>query len=353
MTPKRVLIVDDSPTIRALLHNQLSQDPRIEVVGEACDPFDAREKIKALSPDVLTLDVEMPRMNGLEFLEKLMRLRPMPVVMISTETQKGSAAALEALSLGAVECIGKPSFGQLADTFAHLADLLVVAANARLRSPGPRAQIAPAVDFNWNGHYVLIGSSTGGVDALETYLSSYPRNCPPTLITQHMPEGFLASFARRLDSKMQPTVSLAQEGAPLAPGHVYLAPGGDYHLAVSGREAPKCHLIASEKRNGHRPSVEVLFDSAVPIARRCVGVMLTGMGKDGAEAMVRLRQAGARCFAQDEASSVVFGMPRAALELGAAEKALPIGQMAGQVLKLCSGTSNSGSAMTFNSVRRA
>ncbi|PTV97031.1 two-component system chemotaxis response regulator CheB [Rhodobacter aestuarii] len=356
MTPKRVLIVDDSPTIRALLRNHLAQDPRLVVVGEACDPFDAREKIKALLPDVLTLDVEMPRMNGLEFLEKLMRLRPMPVVMISTETQKGSAAALEALSLGAVECIGKPSFDRLSDTFFNLPDLLVAAANARLRT-GPRAQISPsATAFNWNGKYVLIGSSTGGVDALETFLSSYPRNCPPTLITQHMPEGFLASFARRLESKMQPHVALATEGAPLLPGNVYLAPGGEYHLAVAGgADRPKCRLLNTEKRNGHRPSVEVLFDSAVPMGKRCVGVMLTGMGKDGAEAMVRLRQAGARCLAQDEASSVVFGMPRAALELGAAEQAVPIGQMAGKVLGLCSGSgSGSGSsAMKFSSVRRA
>ncbi|SOB98736.1 protein-glutamate methylesterase/protein-glutamine glutaminase [Rhodobacter maris] len=351
MTPKRVLIVDDSPTIRALLRTMLAQDPRLTVVGEACDPFDAREKIKVLLPDVLTLDVEMPRMNGLEFLEKLMRLRPMPVVMISTETQKGSAAALEALSLGAVECIGKPSFDRLSDTFANLADLLVAAAGARLRGAETRARVAPATDFNWNGKIVLVGSSTGGVDALETLLSGYPRNCPPTLITQHMPEGFLASFARRLDTNMLPQVELARDGVLLAPGHVYLAPGGDYHLAVAGHEAPKCRLVASDKRNGHRPSVEVLFDSAVPLANRVVSVMLTGMGKDGAEAMVRLRRAGARCLAQDEATCVVFGMPRAAIELGAAERAVSIGSMSRAVLDLCSG--NGRSAAQFSSVRRA
>lgn len=337
MTPTRVLIVDDSPTIRALLRAKLATDARIVVVGEASDPFEAREKIKALSPDVLTLDVEMPRMNGLEFLEKLMRLRPMPVVMISTETQKGSVAALEALSLGAVECVGKPSFDRLSDTFVNLAELLVAAANARLRSPGPRAQISPAEGFHWNGKFVLIGSSTGGVDALETVLSGYPRNCPPTLITQHMPEGFLASFARRLDGRMVPTVDLARDGVSLLPGTVYLAPGGDYHLAVTPGETPRCKLVASEKRNGHRPSVEVLFESAIPIAQRVVSVMLTGMGRDGAEAMKRLRQAGARCLAQDEATCVVFGMPRAALEIGAAEKAVPIGKMAQSVLQLCAG----------------
>lgn len=335
MTPKRVLIVDDSSTIRQLIRQQLSLDPRLTVVGEASDAFDAREKIKALSPDVLTLDVEMPRMNGLEFLEKLMRLRPMPVVMISTETHKGSAAALEALSLGAVECVGKPSFDRLSHAFHDLADLLVVAADAKLRQPGVRAAIEPATDFDWNGKFVLIGSSTGGVDALETLLSGYPKNCPPTLITQHMPESFLASFARRLAGRVAPNVELARNDAPLRPGNVFLAPGGEFHLAVTPGEPPRCRLVASEKCNGHRPSVEVLLASAEPIAARTVAVMLTGMGRDGAEAMLKLRRAGARTLAQDEASSVVFGMPRVALEIGAAEAALPIGRMAQSILQLC------------------
>ena len=338
MVPKRVLIVDDSPTIRALIRAKLALDPRLCVVGEAGDPFEAREKIKELTPDVLTLDVEMPRMDGLTFLEKLMRLRPMPVVMISSETQKGSASALEALSLGAVECIGKPTADRVSDGFANLADLLVVATQARLRSPCTRPAVHPASDFQWNRKCVLIGSSTGGVDALETILTAYPLNCPPTLITQHMPEGFLASFARRLETRVLPKVGLATEGAVLLPGHVYLAPGGDYHLALKPGEPARCSLVASEKRNGHRPSVEVLFDSARPLAANVVAVMLTGMGRDGAEAMQRLRLEGARCLAQDEASCVVFGMPRAALELGAAERAVPIGKMAEAILQLCSRT---------------
>ena len=336
MAPKRVLIVDDSPTIRALIRAKLALDPRLCVVGEASDPFEAREKIKELSPDVLTLDVEMPRMDGLTFLEKLMRLRPMPVVMISTETQKGSASALEALSLGAVDCIGKPTADRVSDGFLNLADLLVVAAQARLRSPAMRPAINPASDFQWNGKYVLIGSSTGGVDALETVLSSFPPNCPPTVITQHMPESFLASFARRLDTRMVPKVALATEGAPLLPGCVYLAPGGEHHLALKAGDPARCHLVASDKRNGHRPSVEVLFDSAHPFGAQVVAAMLTGMGRDGAEAMHRLRLAGARCLAQDEATCVVFGMPRAALDLGAAERAVPIGKMADALLQLCS-----------------
>lgn len=335
MQPKRVLIVDDSLTIRQLIRAAVAQDPRLVVVGEAADPFDARDKIKALAPDVLTLDVEMPRMNGLAFLEKIMRLRPMPVIMVSTETHRGSAAALEALSLGAVECIGKPRFSTSDDAFGALADLLVAAADARLRVPGKQALAPPATNFEWNGKYVLIGSSTGGVDALETVLSTYPKTCPPTLITQHMPESFLASFAHRLAGKVAPRVELARDGAPLLPGHVYLAPGGASHLAVAPGEPPLCRLLASGKRNGHRPSVEVLFASAVPLASRVVAVMLTGMGRDGAEAMLALRQAGAGCLAQDEASCVVFGMPRAALELGAAQAALPIGQIGQAILQQC------------------
>lgn len=335
MEAKRVLIVDDSSTIRQLIRNRLAGDRRLMVVGEASDPYEAREQIKLLRPDVLTLDVEMPRMNGLEFLEKLMRLRPLPVVMISTETQRGSTAALEALSLGAVECVGKPNADRLPETFLNLADLLVAAADANIRDPRSRVASKPATGFRWNGRYVLIGSSTGGVDALETLLSGYPENCPPTLITQHMPESFLASFAKRLSARIAPSMALAQPDAPLLQGHVYLAPGGDFHLGVTAGETPRCRLIEAEKRNGHRPSVDVLFESAQPIAPRVVSVLLTGMGRDGAEGMGRLRAAGAHCLAQDQATSVVFGMPRAALESGAAERAVPLGRMSEEILKLC------------------
>ncbi len=335
MSVKRVLIVDDSQTIRRLIRNRLVGDPRLEVVGEASDPYEARERIKILRPDVLTLDVEMPRMNGLDFLEKLMRLRPMPVVMISTETHHGSVAALEALSLGAVECVGKPNADRLPETFLNLPDLLVAAAEANLRSPHQRTVGTPATGFSWNGRYVLIGASTGGVDALETLLSGYPENCPPTLITQHMPESFLASFAKRLGTRMAPKMALATPEAPLLQGHVYLAPGGDFHLGVSHGDPPRCRLIAEDKRNGHRPSVDVLFESALAIAPRVVSVLLTGMGRDGAAAMKLLRQQGASCIAQDEATSVVFGMPRAAMENGGAERAVPIGRMSEEILRLC------------------
>lgn len=338
MKTTRVLIVDDSLTIRQLLRARLRNNPQIEVVGEASDPFEAREKIKLLNPDVLTLDVEMPRMNGLEFLEKLMRLRPMPVVMISTLTSKGSNEAIEALSLGAFDCIAKPSSECLPETFEYLGDLLIAAASARIRSPGSRKIAKPASGFHWNGKFVLIGSSTGGVDALDTVLSEYPEDCPPTVIVQHMPESFLASFAARLNNRIAPVLELASQGAALSQGKVYLAPGGDYHLGIGGTEnAPTCNLFQADKRSGHRPSVDHLFESALPIASRCLGVMLTGMGRDGAEQMLRFKQAGARCIAQDEMTSVVFGMPRAALELGAAEKAVPLQKIASEILSMASG----------------
>ena len=343
--PVRVLIVDDSPTIRRLIKARIDADPRLVAVGEASDPFDAREKIKALNPDVLTLDVEMPRMDGIAFLEKLMRLRPMPVVMVSTLTHRGSAAALEALSLGAVDCIGKGDGADLAESFAGLADTLVVAAAARLRSAAPRRFTAPPHDYHWNGRIVLVGSSTGGVDAIETMLASFPVNCPPTLITQHMPASFLASFAARLAQKFAPRVTLANDGDLIAPGKVFLAPGGDHHLEIEPGQAPRCRLRAGEKVNGHRPSVDVMFDAALPLAHRCLCVLLTGMGRDGAAAMARMRAAGARCLAQDEASSVVYGMPRAAVELGGAEFSVPLGDMASRVLNLTDKTTAPGVAV--------
>lgn len=344
MQPVRVLMVDDSPTMRRFIRLALSSDPRIDVVGEAGDAFEARDKIQALRPDVLTLDVEMPGMTGLQFLEKLMRLRPMPVIMVSSETHRGSTAAIEALALGAVDCIGKPGAVMNSQAFSMLPDLVVAASQANLRpSPAPRRALArpaaPSGTFAWNGSYVLIGSSTGGVEALEQILDHYPENCPPTLITQHMPAGFLASFAQRLNQRFAPKIVLASEGAPLRQGHVYIAPGGDTHLELAAGVAPKCRLVESPRRSGHRPSVDVLFESATPLARKALAVILTGMGRDGADGMLALRKAGARCFAQDEASSVVFGMPRVALEIGAAEAALPLSDIGTQILRLSGGGS--------------
>jgi two-component system, chemotaxis family, protein-glutamate methylesterase/glutaminase len=333
--PIRVLIIDDSATMRGLIRRALSVDGRLLVVGEAADPIDARTKIKMLLPDVLTLDVEMPQMSGLEFLARLMRLRPMPVVMLSSETQLGSAAAVEALSLGAVDCIGKPVGQLLADSFPGLADSVAAAVSARPRVRSDAVTPVQDGGFGWNGRYVLIGASTGGVDAIETVLAGFPADCPPTLITQHMPAPFLNGFARRLHERVRPVVTLAAEGAPLVPGRIYLAPGGDWHLALQAGQPPRCRLVQGGKVGGHVPSVGVMMASALPIAAHIVAIMLTGMGRDGAQAMADLRAAGATCLVQDEATSVVYGMPRAAAECGGADLSLPLDRIADAALGLC------------------
>jgi two-component system chemotaxis response regulator CheB len=333
--PVKVLIVDDSPTIRKMIKFRLQRDLRTKVVGEACNADEARAAIKALDPDVLTLDVEMPGMSGIDFLGRLMRLRPMPVIMVSSETRRGSDIALEALSLGAIDCIGKP-FGQgLAAAFDVLPDLVCAAAGANPRMVSQPRMVTGNHKFLWNGKIVLLGASTGGVDALQTVLAGFPENCPPTLIAQHMPEAFLASFARRLESKVAPRVSLATEGALLKQGAVLLAPGGHTHLALDHTNGLRCHIVEGSHSGGFRPSVDVLFRSAVPEAHNAVAAMLTGMGRDGADAMLQLRQAGARCLAQDEATSVVYGMPRAVAENGAAEVLLPIEAISGSIIDLC------------------
>jgi two-component system chemotaxis response regulator CheB len=334
----RVLIVDDSPTMRAMIASVLKGEQDIEVVGSACDPLEAREAIKALNPDVVTLDVEMPNMNGIEFLERLMRLRPMPVIMISTLTQEGADATLQALELGAVDCIGKPRDGDIRAAFRPLADMIRAAANSRVRSRAAAVpQAAPSSNFRPNRNLVAIGSSTGGVEALQTVLQTYPANCPPTVITQHMPPVFTRNFAARLDKTCAPTVCEAEDGMPIQQGHVYLAPGGDAHLKIEGAGANlRCKLFASGTVNGHRPSVDVLFDSvAAAVGGRAVGVILTGMGRDGAAGLKRMRDGGARTIGQDEASCVVYGMPRAAHELGAVEKQLPLTRISAAVLELC------------------
>lgn len=331
MNRTRVLIVDDSATIRAVIGNALSRDPEIEVVGAVGDPLEARTAIKELNPDVLTLDVEMPKMNGIEFLEKIMRLRPMPVLMVSTLTQAGAAASLEALELGAVDCIGKPDF-------EGIAEKVKAAARARVRGMRGPAQPQPASDYRpYPGKLIAIGSSTGGVEALLTVLSSFPGNCPPTLITQHMPPTFTGSFAVRLDRACAPRVQEATDGAPVLPGHVYIAPGGVAHLEVTGGAQLRCRLREGEPVNGHRPSVDVMFRSVREVCgKRAVGVILTGMGRDGAHGLKELRDAGAATLGQDEATSVVYGMPKAAYELGAVQRQAPIGAMARAALDLCS-----------------
>jgi two-component system chemotaxis response regulator CheB len=336
MKPIRLIIVDDSPTMRVLIANALRNDPDIEVVGTAGDPLEAREAIKRLDPDVITLDVEMPKMNGIEFLEKIMRLRPMPVVMVSTLTQAGADTTLRALELGAFDCVGKPSAGLASSGFAELAEKIRAAARARVRPQGERHLAAPPAAYKPSGRVLAIGSSTGGVEALVTLLAGFPPNCPPTVITQHMPGAFTSSFAERLNRLSAATVSEARDGAPLEAGRVYLAPGGERHMqVVGGATSVRCRLTDGEPVSGHRPSVDVLFSSvAASCGTNALGVILTGMGRDGAQGLLALRQAGARTLGQDEASSVVYGMPKAAFELGAVERQLPLLRMQEEILQL-------------------
>lgn len=341
MSRVSVLVVDDSPTMRGLISAVLRRDPEIEVVGAAGDPLEAREAIKRLNPDVITLDVEMPNMNGIEFLEKIMRLRPTPVIMISTLTQAGADTTIEALALGAVDCVGKPGPGvSTADAFRGLNEKVKAAARSRLRplGEGARPQAAGASDFRPNGSVVAIGSSTGGVEALLTVIPALPANGPPTVITQHMPGTFTKSFAKRLNASSAATVTEAEDGDVLEPGKVFLAPGGDRHLIVerSSGGTLRCRLRPGEPVNGHSPSVDVLFDSiATAVGKKAVGAILTGMGRDGAKGLLAMRQAGGRTLGQDEASCVVYGMPRAAFEIGAVERQYPLSRMGAQILAAC------------------
>ena len=332
----RVLIVDDSPTMRSLIAASLRRDSEIEVIGMAGDPLEAREAIKRLNPDVITLDVEMPNMDGLSFLEKIMRLRPMPVVMVSTLTQAGAEATLSALELGAVDCVGKPTAGTLGSSFSDLADRVKAAAQARVRQGARTPPHQVAADYRPNGHVLAIGSSTGGVEALQSILSVFPRNCPPTVITQHMPANFTRSFADRLNKTCAPEVQEAEDGAPLQIGHVYLAPGGSRHLEVTAGSARVCRLREGPLQSGHCPSVDALFYSVAKHAgAAAVGLILTGMGRDGAAGLSAMREAGARTFGQDEESSVVYGMPRAAFEAGAVERQLPLSELGRAILETC------------------
>ncbi len=338
----RVLIVDDSATMRSLIREVLLRDPAIEVAGEASGAHEARAAIKALNPDVITLDVEMPKMNGLEFLDKIMRLRPTPVIMVSSETASGAAAAIKALEIGAFDCIAKPASGEV-NAFAQiLTGKVREAAIAQARfsnrdQRGGQTALPVAANYRPDGRLVVIGASTGGVEAISTILSEFPENCPPTLITQHMPPVFTQSFAERLDRRCKPNVREAQDGVPLLPGWVHLAPGGTKHLTVSPTAPYRCQLRAGDPVNGHRPSVDVLMTSAAKaVSSNALGVVLTGMGRDGAEGLLAMRRAGARTLSQDEASCLIYGMPKAAFELGGAEMQVPLNRIASEILRISS-----------------
>ncbi len=336
--PARVLVVDDSPTMRGLITAVLSADPEVSVIGQAGDALEAREAIKRLNPDVLTLDIEMPNMNGLDFLEKIMTLRPMPVIMVSTMTHRGAEATLAALEIGAFDCVGKPQPGE-PRPFGDLAEKVKAAARTQRSFVQPAKTVVtppPAVaDFRVGRKIVAIGSSTGGVEALIAVLQKFPANCPPTVITQHMPPTFTKSFAERLNRLCAPVVEEATDGARLEIGKVYLAPGGDRHLQVANASAPCCRLVERPPVNGHRPSVDVLFDSVAELAgRNAVGAILTGMGRDGAAGLLKMRHAGARTLGQNEKTCVVYGMPRVAYELGAVEQQLPLAAIGEEILKM-------------------
>lgn len=330
----RVLVVDDSATMRGLITARLRADPLIEVVGQASDPHEARQAIKQLNPDVITLDIEMPNMDGIEFLDKIMRLRPTPVIMISTLTQRGADVSLKALEIGAFDCIAKPSSGNSED-FELLAEKVKAAAGSRrrFRRQGAVARTRDS-SFAPDDRVIAIGASTGGVEALIAVLSQFPENCLPTVISQHMPPTFTRSFAARLNNLCAASVTEASDGAPLVPGKIYLAPGG-FHLEISGSAPLRCRVSDAEKVNGHRPSVDVMFKSVLrTVGSRAIGVILTGMGRDGAEGLLALRNAGCETIGQDESSCVVYGMPRVAYEIGAVGRQLPLEQIGERLTRM-------------------
>jgi two-component system, chemotaxis family, protein-glutamate methylesterase/glutaminase len=335
----KVLIVDDSALVRQILSAILGREADITVVGQAADPLIARDKIKELNPDVLTLDVEMPRMDGLEFLEKLMRLRPMPVVMISSLTERGADVTLRALELGAVDFVTKPKLG-VAEGLEEYAREIVAKIHAaarsrvRRRSAVPHAPlVVPSAIKGASEKLILLGASTGGTEAIKEVLLDMPPTCPPIVIVQHMPPGFTASFAKRLDGLCRITVKEAQDGKRIVPGHAYIAPGGRHLVLKRSGAYYLTELNDDEPMSLHRPSVDKLFMSAVPsVGANAVAILLTGMGKDGAQGMLALRHKGVHTVAQDEASCVVFGMPREAVALNAVDAQLDLGDVASHVL---------------------
>jgi two-component system chemotaxis response regulator CheB len=334
----KVLVVDDSALIREVLSRTLGKDGDIVVVGTAEDPIEAREKIKRLSPDVVTLDIEMPNMNGLQFLSKLMKLHPLPVVMVSTLTTKGASETLLALELGAVDFVAKPSIdlaGGLEAFGANLREKVRHAAQSDVRGRAMRAEpprVAVRTASAPNGALIAIGASTGGVEAIRAVLAQMPADCPPIVIAQHMPPGFTSRFAARLDELTELRVVEAEDRMPLLPGHAYVAPG-DHHLRVEKSSGQlKCRVTQDDLTSGHRPSVDVLFESvAKQVKAMAVGAILTGMGRDGARGLKMMREAGAYTVGQSPSSALVYGMPRVAFEEGAVVEQAPVEAIAAKL----------------------
>jgi two-component system chemotaxis response regulator CheB len=336
MSPIRVLVVDDSAVVRQIFAKELARDPGIEVVGTAPDPYVARDLIVQKKPQVVTLDVEMPRMDGITFLKKLMQHWPVPVIVVSSLTPAGGELALEALAAGAVDVLCKPGASfKVGDMTAQLVEKVKAAAHVNLqrRAPAPAAAAAPRALTRTTHRILAIGASTGGTVALEAMLRDFPHNAPGTVITQHMPEQFTKYFADRLNQLTRVSVKEAEDGDSVVPGVVLVAPGNKHLLLRRDGARYYASVKDGPRVNRHRPSVDVMFRSVAQAAgRNAVGVILTGMGGDGAKGLLEMKQAGARTFAQDEASCVVFGMPKVAIDLGAAERILPLERMTREVL---------------------
>ncbi|MCB5207437.1 protein-glutamate methylesterase/protein-glutamine glutaminase [Methylovorus mays] len=342
----KVLVIDDSALIRSLLTEIINSQPDMEVVATAPDPLIARDLIKQTNPDVLTLDVEMPKMDGLDFLERLMRLRPMPVVMVSTLTERGSEITMRALELGAIDFVTKPKLA-ISDGIREYADLIAdkirAAKQARISTLAPRSTApapgAPQQNASIRNplisseKLIIIGASTGGTEAIKSFLMEMPPDCPGILITQHMPAGFTRSFANRLDSLCQISVAEAQGGERILPGHAFIAPGDKHLLLARSGANYVTELSDAAPVSRHKPSVDVLFDSAAAQAgKNAIGVIMTGMGKDGALGMRAMKEAGAYNFAQNEESCVVYGMPREAVAHGGVDEELHLRDMPSRVL---------------------
>ena len=351
----RALVVDDSALVRRLLSEILSRDPEIEVLGTAQDPYVARDKIKELTPDVITLDVEMPRMDGLTFLENLMRLRPMPVLMVSSLTEAGAEVTLQALELGAVDFVTKPKLDVAHGLEEYAGELIAkvkAAARARPRVGGARPLDVPArldadavlakralrASYRTTDRLIAVGASTGGTEAIREVLQRMPADAPAVVIAQHIPAAFSRPFAERMNRASAMSVAEAVDGQPIVAGCAYVAPG-DHHLLVERDGGHfRCRLSKGPPVNRHRPSVDVLFRSVAQAAGgNAVGALLTGMGDDGARGLKEMREAGAPTLAQDEASSVVWGMPGAAVKLGAAAQVLPLSQIAAELVRQSAG----------------